>query len=144
MFIQRTCKKCGETTQIEITERSEAARKSGRLIQHAMPYLSIDLRELMISGTCGRCYDRESGADDDFELSKAEEDDSEVTFQRTCSKCGVLFWISAEKQSFMDWKNGDPIEDALFFHDENTRDMLITNYCECCQNRFYEELQRDH
>tara|TARA_Y100000310_G_C20387451_1_gene671140 strand:+ start:362 stop:508 length:147 start_codon:yes stop_codon:yes gene_type:complete len=30
---------------------------NGSYIQNAMPYLSADERELLISGTCGPCFD---------------------------------------------------------------------------------------
>jgi hypothetical protein len=33
------------------------AWKNGEYIQNAMPYLNVDERELLISGTCGPCFD---------------------------------------------------------------------------------------
>ena len=35
--------------------------KGGKYIQDAMPYLSADERELLISGTCGTCFDKMFG-----------------------------------------------------------------------------------
>jgi len=32
--------------------------KNGELIQNVMPYLNEDERELLISGTCGKCFDK--------------------------------------------------------------------------------------
>jgi hypothetical protein len=34
------------------------AWKEGMLIQDAMPELSADERQLLISGTCGKCWDK--------------------------------------------------------------------------------------
>ena len=41
--------------------------RRGELIQNAMPYLSPDEREILISGICGRCFDEMYGEDDDDE-----------------------------------------------------------------------------
>ena len=39
-------------------QRDVANSENGALIQDAMPYLSADDRELLISGTCGACFDK--------------------------------------------------------------------------------------
>lgn len=41
--------------------------KTGTLIQRAMPNLSADQRELLISHTCGKCWDRMFKVDDEDE-----------------------------------------------------------------------------
>ena len=38
--------------------------QNGSLIQDAMPYLSADERELLISGTCGTCFDKMFGSEE--------------------------------------------------------------------------------
>ena len=40
------------------------AWENGELIQNAMPYLSADEREVLISGTCGPCFDRMFGGEE--------------------------------------------------------------------------------
>ena len=35
--------------------------QNGKLIQDAMPYLTISQRELLISGICGTCFDKMFG-----------------------------------------------------------------------------------
>jgi len=35
--------------------------EEGELIQNALPYLSADERELLISGICGGCFDKMFG-----------------------------------------------------------------------------------
>lgn len=40
---------------------------NGEHIQNVMPYLSVDERELLISGICGKCFDEiifDDGEDD--------------------------------------------------------------------------------
>lgn len=32
-------------------------KENGMMIQKALPYLNADIRELLISGTCGKCFD---------------------------------------------------------------------------------------
>jgi hypothetical protein len=34
-------------------------------IQDALPYLNANTRELLISGTCGKCFDEMFGTDDE-------------------------------------------------------------------------------
>lgn len=55
--VQSTCKICGEIKTITAPESEFCAWESGQLIQRAMKSLSDDDRELLISGTCGPCFD---------------------------------------------------------------------------------------
>lgn len=59
---------CHRNFEVPATPEQIAAWHDGALIQNAMPDISEDLRELLISGTCGQCFD-EMFRDD-------EEDDS--------------------------------------------------------------------
>lgn len=60
-FSPRTvCKKCticGKKVCMKINPVDLAAWKRGTLIQDAMPYLSDGEREILISKTCGECWD---------------------------------------------------------------------------------------
>ena len=51
------CMRCGEEVEMMIHKEDVERWKSGTLIQDAMPYLSADEREILISGTCGPCFD---------------------------------------------------------------------------------------
>lgn len=51
------CRECRRVTDLEVRKEDFVAWKAGELIQEAMPYLSDDERELLISGTCGSCFD---------------------------------------------------------------------------------------
>lgn len=63
MFIQVDCIMCGDTTLIEVPEEGYKRWKSGELIQNALPELYADERELLISGICGKCYDKIFGGE---------------------------------------------------------------------------------
>ena len=53
-----TCVRCGESTTINAVIADLIKWKNGELfIQNAMPYLNADERELLISNTCGKCFD---------------------------------------------------------------------------------------
>lgn len=51
------CWNCEVSREITTTAAGWKAWRSGELIQDAMPEVSADDRELLISGTCGKCFD---------------------------------------------------------------------------------------
>lgn len=51
------CLSCDEVTELEVSEAGFRAWKKGQLIQLALPELSAAERELLISETCGPCFD---------------------------------------------------------------------------------------
>jgi hypothetical protein len=56
--ISATCSKCKETECVMVNRQDVADWRGGKYIQDAMPYLSADERELLISGICGSCFDQ--------------------------------------------------------------------------------------
>ena len=46
-----TCRKCKDQVEIKVNIDDVTAWENGKLIQDAMPYLSADEREVLISGT---------------------------------------------------------------------------------------------
>ena len=52
------CAYCLEVHTFECSTRGVVAWQAGELIQNALPELSADQREMMISGTCGDCWDK--------------------------------------------------------------------------------------
>ena len=52
------CRLCQETTDLKVNFQGFVNWKSGELIQDALPELSCDERELLISGTCSTCFDK--------------------------------------------------------------------------------------
>ena len=57
IHVKRQCRKCHETTLYSLDQDALARWQSGELIQNAFPHLTADERELLISGTCGKCFD---------------------------------------------------------------------------------------
>lgn len=52
------CRVCHITCNVPATQDQIRKWRGGMLIQKAMPNLSIDQRELLISGLCGTCFDK--------------------------------------------------------------------------------------
>lgn len=52
-----TCVVCKQPHKIKVDNKDMAKYQNGAKVQEAFPYLSADDRELIISKTCGRCFD---------------------------------------------------------------------------------------
>ena len=59
------CRICGESHTVMADEKDVCHWQEGSLIQDAMPYLSADDRELLISGTCPDCWVEMFGISDE-------------------------------------------------------------------------------
>jgi len=57
MTITKACVDCKEQFTFDVPDREWMSWKSGELAQNAMPSVPEDLRELLISGICGCCFD---------------------------------------------------------------------------------------
>lgn len=55
--LNAVCLRCGETTTITANASDVIAWQTGELIQDVLGYLSKEERELLISKTCGKCFD---------------------------------------------------------------------------------------
>ena len=64
MIIHKTCRSCKKDNRLEIAERDYKRWLSGVPIQMAMPRLSADDRELLVSGICGKCFDKMFGGEE--------------------------------------------------------------------------------
>tara|TARA_B100000749_G_C18156894_1_gene354210 strand:- start:253 stop:459 length:207 start_codon:yes stop_codon:yes gene_type:complete len=53
----RTCWRCGVDHVVMADAIDVAHWEGGAAIQDALDYLTADERELLISGTCGACFD---------------------------------------------------------------------------------------
>lgn len=62
-----TCNRCKDQVEMEVHAEDYQAWEDGELIQNAMPYLSADEREVLISGTCGPCFEQMFGEGEDDE-----------------------------------------------------------------------------
>ena len=61
--LQAQCVSCKDTHVLMVNKNDLKRWESGARIQDAMPYLTPDERELLISGICGKCFDRMLGED---------------------------------------------------------------------------------
>ena len=58
MTIITKCPWCGEEHEVEVPFEGYLAWQNGELIQVAMPQLSADEREMLISGICPSCWEK--------------------------------------------------------------------------------------
>jgi hypothetical protein len=65
VVVKTTCDLCKDQKVLTIPETSWLAWTGGELIQKAMPEISKDDRELLISGTCGPCFAKMFDGGDD-------------------------------------------------------------------------------
>lgn len=63
MLLETRCPICGGINYITIKAEDYQKYKKGALVQDAFPYLSAEERELILSGTCSRCWDKCFGED---------------------------------------------------------------------------------
>lgn len=63
MVLQLQCEECGEIHYIKVTDQQykELNNSNGKLVQEIIPQVSPDIREILISGRCGKCFDRYFG-----------------------------------------------------------------------------------
>ena len=57
VIVLAACDACKANFKFSIPESEWLAWKSGQTIQAAIPSLPEDDREVLISGTCGKCFD---------------------------------------------------------------------------------------
>lgn len=58
IIIERTCPFCGRVQELEVGYWDFWMwSEQGMLAQDAFPYLSADVREILISGICPQCWD---------------------------------------------------------------------------------------
>jgi hypothetical protein len=58
MAVVVKCRQCKQDVEVPATEDQIKRWRAGELIQRAMPNLTADEREILISGICGTCFDR--------------------------------------------------------------------------------------
>ena len=69
-----TCRVCKNQVEMQVHIEDVTAWENGKLIQDAMPYLSADEREVLISGICGPCFDKMFSPAMDSEEFQGEEE----------------------------------------------------------------------
>lgn len=59
------CPFCGHINSIEVNITDYWDWQNGALVQDAFPYLSVDEREMIISGICPTCWNNIFGSDEE-------------------------------------------------------------------------------
>lgn len=57
-IFQVRCFSCNGMVEIKAFREDIQSWQNGELIQNALPYLTGAEREILISGTCGPCFDK--------------------------------------------------------------------------------------
>lgn len=57
-IISKTCIQCKNAFAIKVNKEDLVDYNNGKLIQDAFPYITASERELIISGICGKCFDK--------------------------------------------------------------------------------------
>lgn len=70
------CGECYKPKELSFDQEDWKRWKAGTLIQDAMPYLTLDERELLISGTCGGCFDKMCASSQDEQDEPDDNDES--------------------------------------------------------------------
>lgn len=64
--VKYTCSKCGKVYEFPVfVDDLEKYTKRQEGIQYALPYISAEYRELMISGICPICWEELMGTDEE-------------------------------------------------------------------------------
>lgn len=57
------CTQCKRSVEVPATEEQITRWRGGELIQRAIPNITADQREILMSGICGECFDAVFGED---------------------------------------------------------------------------------
>lgn len=55
-IVKATCINCSKKQNMEVNIKDLEAWDQGKPIQNALPYLSIEEREMLVSGICSDCW----------------------------------------------------------------------------------------
>ena len=65
LLINKPCPYCGTISKVAVPESGLRQWKSGTRIQDALPMLTEDEREILMSGVCPKCWDEVFGEVDE-------------------------------------------------------------------------------
>jgi len=63
--VKGQCPECGGLWVLNVTEAQREKLRAGALIQDALPEMPPAERELLLSGICGKCWDKLFGGEED-------------------------------------------------------------------------------
>lgn len=87
-IIITSCPFCGEINEIAVSEDDYWDWQDGALVQDAFPYLTVDEREMLISGICPDCWN-DMFPEDEEEIEWDENDwvDEEQDLDESWYEC---------------------------------------------------------
>lgn len=65
--VEVECKLCGKVRLMEVEAEGLSQWLGGKLVQDALPRLNVEERELLVSQTCGKCWEEVMRAVEDRE-----------------------------------------------------------------------------
>lgn len=74
-FVQTRCPMCGMYNLVLVNEEDLQRWQCGELAQNAFPYLSVEEREMLISGLCPDCWENLYPDPDEGDYFEDVEDD---------------------------------------------------------------------
>lgn len=83
LTVGNRCPMCGKVHTVTVNDADFEKWQSGVSAQNAFPYLSTDEREILISGTCPKCWDSmfSFGEDEEEDADACERESLEYTGQ---------------------------------------------------------------
>ena len=88
LTVANRCPMCGKVHTVTVNDADFEKWQSGDSAQSAFPYLSADEREILISGTCSKCWDSmfslgkfSRGEDEEEDADACERESLEYTGQ---------------------------------------------------------------
>ena len=93
LTIMCTCPFCGVDHHVICSDEGYARWQGGELIQNALPELTPDEREALITSICPKC---QKGIFGEPEL-EIESDPEELTFDYICPHCGVVNDLASDE-----------------------------------------------
>jgi hypothetical protein len=100
--VDQTCGWCGQPSTVVVEEADLMLWRSGALIQHAFPDLSVDDRETLLSGFHSECFDEMSDPDQWEDDSEYEDAYDDVPVQ---ASFGGMARAEALVAGYEDWMN---------------------------------------
>lgn len=62
-----------------------------------------------------------------------------ISLEVECEYCGDIHIVSVNEFDFNDWKSGSLIQDAMPYLNESQKQLLISQMCDECWNRMYDD-----
>ena len=62
-----------------------------------------------------------------------------ITVETNCPFCGKAHFIDMYEEDFLSWRNGELIQEALWYLSADEREMLISGICPTCWDKMFSD-----